>query len=495
MLIIPAERRLDWRRPPIVTLLLILVNVAIFFGYQRHDGELWRQALDYYLQQELHLLEAPEYRDYLERRIRLGQDSRSERPQLLEELIQEQNHLAVSALILSDRDFTVYLHQEAHRFWHEETFSRWQEQRSHIDETWLNHVSSFRFGLIPADVGLDDLVVYQFLHGNFAHLLGNMIFLFLLGFAVEATLGKFRYLLSYLACGAISGLFYSLIEGGSHIPLVGASGAISGLMGIYVTTYRLQKIRFFFWAGVYFNYFRAPALWLLPVWLGKELLDYWQQHSSNVAYMAHAGGLIAGCALTIAMSRWSPVSTEVEEDEDAENLAFRREYNAALEAVSQVNLDQARTRFRRLVEQHPDKPGLLEHLYHLEKLEPGKPAYIECADRLIGSALKTNQTELALQIYRDVRKRIPQPERIPDKWHYRLLITCLRENNLKDAEAAFQALQGCAASADILIDACQALAHAFRVRKMSGKADHYENLAGQLSQGPFGATADPAGQV
>lgn len=482
MLIIPAERRLDWRRPPIVTLLLILINVAIFFGYQRQDGELWHQALDYYLQQELHLLEAPEYLDYLERRISLGQDSRTERPQLLSQLIQDENHVALGALILSDRDFTAYLHQEGHRFWHEQTLSRWQQQRQHLEQSWLQYISSYRFGLVPAEIGLDDLIVYQFLHGNFSHLLGNMIFLFLLGFAVEATLGKFRYVLSYLACGAISGLFYSLLESSSYIPLVGASGAISGLMGIYVTTYRLQKIRFFFWVGFYFNYFRAPALSLLPVWLGKELLDYWQNHSSGVAYMAHAGGLLAGSAITLLLTKWSPVHAEVDEDEDEENLRFRKDYSAALEAVSRVDLEQARQRFRRLVERHPDKPGMLEHLYHLEKLKPDNAAYIDCADRLIASALKANQTGLAINIYRDVRKRVPTPDLVPDKWHYRLLITSLRENNLKEAEAAFQALQSSNTTPEILGDAGQALAHAFRMRKMTNKADHYEGLVGQLKQ-------------
>lgn len=492
MLIIPAERRLDWRRPPIVTLLLILINVAIFFGYQRQDGELWHQALDYYLQHELHQLEAPEYRDYLERRIRLGQDSRADRPQLLNQLIQDENHFAVGALILSDRDFTAYLQQEGQRFWHEDTLHRWQQHRHYLEESWLKHVSSYRFGLVPSEPGLADLIVYQFLHGNFSHLLGNMIFLFLLGFAVEATLGKFRYLLSYLACGAISGLFFSLIEGDSYIPLVGASGAISGLMGIYVTTYRLQKIRFFFWVGIYFNYFRAPALWLLPIWLGKELLDYWQSHSSGVAYMAHAGGLLAGSALTFILTKWRPIHIEMDEAEDEENLRFRRDYNAALEAVSQVNLEQARNRFRLLAEQHPDKPGLLEHLYHLEKLEPHNAAYIDCADRLIASALKANQADLALLIYRDVRKRVPQPELIPDKWHYRLLITSLRENNLKEAEAAFLSLQDSAATLDIVNDACQALAHAFRVRKMTSKADHYESLVGQLKQEPFDTSTSQA---
>lgn len=488
MLIIPAERRLDWRRPPIVTLLLILVNVAIFFGYQQKDNGLWHQALDYYIQQDLHRLEAPEYQDYLERRIRLGQDSRTERLEFFTELRQKEDPIGVSALILSDRDFAVYLRKEAGRFWHDDTLNQWRERRQYLEDTWLNWISSNRFGLIPAAVGLDDLVVYQFLHGNFAHLLGNMIFLFLLGYAVEATLGKFRYLCCYLACGAISGLFYSWIEGDSFIPLVGASGAISGLMGIYVTTYRLQKIRFFFWAGIYFNYFRAPALWLLPVWVGKELLDYWQDHASGVAYMAHAGGLIAGSLLTFAMAKLSPIQTQAEVPEDEEDLNYRRNYHAALEAVSRIDFPQARRRFRLLAQQHPDKPGLLEHLYHLEKLEPESPEYIQCADQLISTALKGNQSDLALATYRDVRTRVPNL--VPDKWHYRILITCLRENKLKEAESVFQALQDSGADIHIMKDACQALAHAFRVRKIPAKAQHYENLGDQLGPGSSGATPD-----
>ena len=482
MLIIPAERILDWRRPPLVTLLLILLNVVIFFGYQSGDRQIWQEALGFYEAQELLALEAPEYLDYLERRIRLGQDRRHELPGQIRELMEEGETTAVSVILMADRDFGAHLKANGARYWQTDVYQRWLEQRTQLEDQWLNRISSMRFGLTPASVGLTELLGYQFLHGGLGHLIGNMVFLFLLGFAVEAVLRPARYLLAYLASGAFSGLFFSFIESGSHIPLVGASGAISGLMGMYVTIYGLKKIRFFFWAGVYFNYFRAPALWLLPVWVGKELFDAWRDHASNVAYMAHAGGLVAGAAIAYGFRRKGLDVQDVKQDLDEEaDLEFRKAYSWALDAVSRVDFAQARHRFRKLADNHPDNLGMLEHLYHVEKLEPESDDFLSCTDRLLTLALKNHQIDLALNVYKDVIKRT-EPARLSEEWHYKMLLASLRHNALREAEGTFQILRDVTPNLDLIGDACQALMNAFRQREMPTKVHYYQTLASQLDE-------------
>jgi membrane associated rhomboid family serine protease len=483
MLIIPAERTLDWRRPPVVTLLLILINLFIFLGYQSRDEGLWQHAFTYYSNNELIELEAPEYVDYLERAISLHGDPRTDLPSFVQQRIQAGDAETLGLIILSDRDYSRYLKQEGPRFWQDQDYRRWLEHRTHLEQTWLDRISSHRFGLIPSNLGLAELFTYQFLHGDFGHLIGNMVFLFLLGFAIEAAVGGFRYLLAYLLCGALSGIFFSLIEGNSLIPLVGASGAISGLMGMYVTLYGLRKIRFFFWIGVYFNYFKAPALWLLPVWVGKEFFEFWRDDNSRIAYMAHAGGLLAGAGLVwLLRQNWFKIEEPVAQQDAEKDLEFMKAYSAALEAISRIDFAQARQRFIKLIALQPDNLGMLEHLYHLDKLAPERPEFVTTADQFISAALKANQTDLALSTYRDCVKRSAELQRLPANLHYRALMASLKNNALKDAEAAFQSLRETNSNLDMIRDGCQALLNIFRQREMATKAQYYQALAQELEQ-------------
>jgi membrane associated rhomboid family serine protease len=142
-----------------------------------------------------------------------------------------------------------------------------------------------------------DFISYQFLHGDLMHLLGNMFFLIVCGFAVEAAIGHWRFLLFYLLAGVGGGAAQVLMHMDSITPLVGASGSISGVMAMYLAAFRFKKIEFFYWLFFLVGYFRAPALMILPFYVGKEIFSYFQDKDSNVAFMAHTGGFIAGALL------------------------------------------------------------------------------------------------------------------------------------------------------------------------------------------------------
>src|SRR5690606_22718779 len=174
-------------------------------------------------------------------------------------------------------------------------------------------------GLIPAEMEPLSFISYQFLHGDIMHLLGNMFFLVVCGFAVEAAIGHLRFLLFYLITGIAGGLLHALLNPESSTTLVGASGAVSGVMAMYLGVFRLRKIEFFYWFFIFVGYFRAPALLILPVYVGKELVDYFSDGDSNVAFMAHVGGFVAGAALIAATLLLRPrlVDTEyVEQDQE-----------------------------------------------------------------------------------------------------------------------------------------------------------------------------------
>jgi membrane associated rhomboid family serine protease len=139
-----------------------------------------------------------------------------------------------------------------------------------------------------------------FLHGSWGHLLGNMLFLWVFGDNIEDSMGHGRYLAFYLLCGLAAGTAHILSSPGSPIPTVGASGAISGVMGAYLSLYPNVRIHMFFL--IFFARIRA---WIvLLYWFGLQLFEGVSQLgpmrpgvSSGVAVWAHVGGFVAGVVL------------------------------------------------------------------------------------------------------------------------------------------------------------------------------------------------------
>jgi hypothetical protein len=124
-----------------------------------------------------------------------------------------------------------------------------------------------------------------------------MAILFIVGYLVEEALGKRRYLAYYLLAGIGAAGFDLVFNYSRMVPGIGASGAISGVMAMFVALYGMRKIRFFYWVLIYFDFFRAPAIVILPLWMANELYQYLFNHGSPVNYMAHLGGFATGAAL------------------------------------------------------------------------------------------------------------------------------------------------------------------------------------------------------
>lgn len=478
MLIIPAENAVNWKRPPWVTLGLMLACLLVFAFYQGGDSRLTEQAIEEYLESDLQSLEAPVYEDYLQRQIRFeGDEDRVYELQNFQQLRQEGGDLWVAYSLLSDREFYQYMLENRDVLLAPAERRRWMEQRGGIQARLMDRLSANQLGLVSAELSLYTLITYQFLHGGWGHIIGNLVFLFLLGFTVEKALGPGRFLLAYLLCGALSGVVFTAFSMGSHIPLVGASGSISGLMGMYVAIYGLRKIRFFYFVGVYFNYFRAPALAILPVWLVKEIYDYWFAGATGIAYMAHAGGLVAGAGMVWLLGKsWLQVKEEFfEPEEDEQDERFTTGYSQAMASLGRMEFDLARRQFEALREHYPDRTVLLEHLYQLAKLRPDLPQYRERARELMNESLSRRQPEQMVEIWQDYLSKGEGHAPLDAEDHNRVLFTCLRNDNLKAAEKAFERLRS---SGDQFLasEACRLLAEEFEKREMTPKARHYRQL-------------------
>ncbi|WP_152205565.1 rhomboid family intramembrane serine protease [Marinobacter changyiensis] len=478
MLIVPVENTINWKRPPWVTLGLMLACLLVFIFYQGSDPRLMTTALERYLASDLIELEAPVYEHYLQREINLeGESGRLEELQSFRQATAEDNRLWMAVSLLSDRQFYSYMQANQSLIWASREQQLWQSQRPPIQEELIEQLSANRVGLIPDELSLSSLITYQFLHGGWGHLLGNLVFLFLLGFTVEKAMGPGRYLLAYLLCGALSGLVYTAFSIGSKMPLVGASGSISGLMGMYVAIYGLRKIRFFYFFGVYFNYFRAPALALLPVWLGKELYDYWFAGATGIAYMAHAGGLLAGAGLVLILGKsWFQVKeTFFEPEQDEQDERFTTSYAQAMGSLGRMEFELAERQFEALRQSYPDRPILLEHLYQLAKLRPDLPTYRERARELMAFALSSKQSERMIEVWQEYLAKGAAYGPLSAEDHNRVLFACLRNDDLKTAEKAFERLRECGDNT-LASEACRLLANEFEKRQMALKARHYRQL-------------------
>ncbi len=164
---------------------------------------------------------------------------------------------------------------------------------------------SFEHGYRPAAPQVSGLLSCMFLHGGLMHLFGNMLFLWIYGDNVERRLGGMAYLFWYLATGVAATLTHSLIFSSSEIPVVGASGAISGILGFYFVWFPRNRVRMLaFLPPFLMQVFEIPARWVLGMYLLVDnLLPFLFAGESGVANGAHIGGFIAGGLVAWAMDR------------------------------------------------------------------------------------------------------------------------------------------------------------------------------------------------
>jgi len=137
----------------------------------------------------------------------------------------------------------------------------------------------------------------MFLHGGFLHLFGNMLYLWIFGNNIEDTLGHFRFFLFYLVCGLLAALVQIISDPNLKVPMVGASGAIAGILGAYVLLFPGARILTLFFFFIFVKLIRIPALIILGFWFFIQLLSVGGANVSNVAFFAHIGGFLGGLIL------------------------------------------------------------------------------------------------------------------------------------------------------------------------------------------------------
>ncbi len=166
-------------------------------------------------------------------------------------------------------------------------------------------------------LGVEALVTSMFLHGGWFHLVGNLWFLWIFGNNVEDAMGRFRFVVFYLVTGIAAALAHVASQPDSLLPMVGASGAISGVMGAYLVLFPRARVKTLLFLLIFITVVELPAFVYLGYWFLLQLVSSGSGASAGVAFWAHIGGFAAGALLIPLFRRrdlgpgWAPPAADV----------------------------------------------------------------------------------------------------------------------------------------------------------------------------------------
>ena len=156
----------------------------------------------------------------------------------------------------------------------------------------------YMFGFVPAEFNPLTIFTSMFMHGGFAHIIGNMWFLYIFGDNVESILGHVKYFMFYLACGIGAALAQFFVEPASQVPMIGASGAVAGVLGAYMIRFPKARVHVLAVIIIFITTFVVPAQIVLGLWflmqLSGGLGSLGVDTTGGVAWFAHIGGFIIG---------------------------------------------------------------------------------------------------------------------------------------------------------------------------------------------------------
>jgi membrane associated rhomboid family serine protease len=397
MIIIPVFNKAKSTIPS-VCIALILINAFVYFYIQSGDSQIHEEAGAYYESSGLLHLELEAYLDYL----RAGGDTIAENA-----LENEKSRSRYLQRMFSDGEFHQRLADNRVITPQHHKFTEWREKRDTFEEIKHRSVIS-RYGYSPKENNIIGLFTCIFLHGGTMHLIGNMVFLWLVGAVLEKAVGAPLFLILYCLCGicasALFGLVYPLTPG----PLVGASGAIAGLMGAYGIIFALRKIRVFYSLGFYFNYAVVPAISLFPIWLINEVFQLYSNQGSNVAYMAHIGGLVSGLAIGTGYRILMKERIEILFHREEKENKLEEMLDSGMQKLVALDMENARKDFSRALKIDPRNRSAIRQLFDIDKISPQAEEFHRSAHRLLHSISRDNRDEY-LQVFEEYRAAAKKP--------------------------------------------------------------------------------------
>jgi membrane associated rhomboid family serine protease len=412
MLILPLPPRPDWKKPPIVTLAIMIICAAMFI-WQQGDVVKADAAVHYYAQSSLPGVELPAFQAYQRAHGKIDADFGETMLHFQRLRIDEQFRLLQKMQI--EPGFMADLENDRLITPEQTEYQQWRQDRNDFDRQWSGLVT-FRLSLNGAAPTAKTLISHMFLHANLEHLLGNMAVFFVVAYTVESALGGWLFLLLFLL-GGFGSTAVDLYRAHPGLDL-GASGAISAVMASYVVLFGRQRVRFFYFLLVFINTARWPALAILPVWVGNELFQYLTAPTDNhVNFLAHFGGFLAGAALTAIYRgvRGGRTADTVERGRELDAQAeIRRQAEQLLQAGQ---FERATAQYARLVATSPLQLADMLAYFRCAKLAPAQlyPA-IDALLTLAGMGEVVPGDAVADAVRELWRRRLPTPKLKVSQW-------------------------------------------------------------------------------
>jgi len=434
MIAIPLTKKISWRNPPILTIAIILINIFVFYVIQGHDDDYSMKAVTFYFESGLDKIEIPLYLDYLKKN---HPETYQERPSAdldadLSEKIRLYHELNF------DADFSGRL--ERGEIGPDDILEKERHATLRAEfENLQRQIVSLQYGFRPARHSAITWLTTMFLHGSTGHLVGNMIFLWLIGCMIEYGCRRWLFVIIYGLGGLAATSFFWMLNMDSLVPLIGASGAIAGIMGAFTVLYGLKHVRIFLNLGFYFNYLKFPAIVMLPLWIGNELIQMVTSEGSHVAYAAHLGGLFGGAALAY-LARHIPNLLDWEGFEDAQDDPVQPMVETALDHMGRLEFAEARKLLVAAEALQPEDDVILKHLFTIDRQEPGSSRFHRTSQKLLKALCKRPDTYAeAFKIYREyIQSARPAKLGVPS---YLLLCRVFCEiEKLEDAQRLISAL-------------------------------------------------------
>lgn len=401
MLMMPYLRGVVRPSIPVGVILLVTINVLVFFGFQQRDGSRYQIAFDYYEHSILKKIEPEAYLEYLkahgEEKQREEFEKLHKRDQTIHALRKMEDNDAFMRALRADQIVRP----------DNPDYGQWKQARQYFDGV-INSVTSERYAFRTDHPSLLTAFTHQFLHGDTGHIVGNMIVLILIAPAVEALIGTPLFLLVYLIGGLGAVAVHWLIVG-SGSGLVGASGAISAAMGAFAVLLRWRRIPFFYFVVVYFDIVRAPALLALPIWLANEVAQLFWFGSEHVAYGAHIGGLLTGGLLAWPLVRRAQARllepgapADQPDGTPDQTQMLERHLTRARRFMRDHSYDEARQAYLQAAAHAGGDLEVWRECLNVAKLAPASPEYHKLVRALLRKTGRDAAThQLLLDTFRD----------------------------------------------------------------------------------------------
>lgn len=272
-----------------------------------------------------------------------------------------------------------------------------------------------RWGWIPARASAWTLFTHMFMHAGVLHLLGNLLILYLAGPFVEDVWGRGVYAGFYVAAGLTAAVVFSVTHPDLNLPLVGASGAIAGVMGAFLVRYRKTHIHFFYIVGFMMSgTFSAPAWVMLPMWFVEQLfmasLGSSSMTAGGVAYWAHVGGFVFGVGAALTMKHFEVEERFIRPKLDAvinPALVDNAVIDQALEARAAGEADAAFTLLAAAAHQQPYNPDVVMALGTVARDTHRQAEAGPAVVRLIEDELRQGETQAAIGHWRGLVRDHP----------------------------------------------------------------------------------------